>query len=111
MKYYRYLYTGEGIRDLTKTKKALNEHKGFLNLYVIVLNQVSGLLEIINANYLMLPYYSKHIPIVVGLARGYEEARALVVGIVEDSIQRTGQADIKEYLIRRVKNKDIFDND
>lgn len=104
MRYYRYLYVGSGINDVDKTKKGLSDHKGFFNLYVIVLNPVSNLLEIINANYLKMPYYRKHSPIVVGLSKGYDEALELVILIINESIKNTGCANVKDYLIKRVKN-------
>ena len=104
MRYYRYLYVGSGIKNLEKTKRDLNSHKGFINLYVIGLNPVSGLLEIINTNYLKIPYYRKHSPIVIGVTYGYDEALKIVESIVKESITCSGNANIKDYLIKRVKN-------
>ena len=111
MKYYKYLYTSENIINSDKLKAKLNLHKGMFNIYLISLCPGSDQLEIMNAYYLKLKYYRAHPPVVVGLAKGYDEAVNIVVKIITEAVDRTGVADAKEYLRLRAKTKDFTVDD
>ena len=50
-------------------------------------------------------YFRKHAPIIIGIASNYEEAVAIVQKIVEESLERTGTCDLKEYLKLKVKDQ------
>lgn len=107
MQYYRYLYTSDSIKKIDKIKLKLNEHRGVLGLYVICLNKGVNQLDIINAAYLKLPYYRTNPPIVVGLAKTYDEAVDLVIKMTNEAIDRIGFPNIKEYLKKRAKTRDF----
>ena len=107
MKYYRYLYTGEKIKNVEKYKLRLKIHKNLVGFYVITLSSGNNQLDIMNAFNLKLPCYRKHPPVVVGIAKDFGEASDLVVRMVEEALFRTGSPDIKDYLNMRVKTKDF----
>ena len=107
MKYYRYLYTSESVKKSDRIKLRLNEHRGLVGYYIIAINKGSNQLDIINSVYLKLPIYRKNPPIVVGLAKSYDEAVDLVIKMTNEAIEKTGFANIKDYLKIRVKTKDF----
>lgn len=107
MKYYRYLYVSEGVNKVDKLKTKLNLHKGVVGIFIIALGDGTNQLEIINASYLKLPFYRKKPFVVVGLAKGYDEAVELVIKMTNESIKKTGSPDVKEYLKIRAKTKDF----
>lgn len=110
MKYYKYLYTSDNITKVDKLKAKLNLHKGMINIYLISLCPGTDQLEIMEAYYLKLKYYREHPPVVVGLAKGKDKAVDLVVQMMNESMEKTGYADIKEYLKLRVRTKDFTKN-
>lgn len=69
--------------------------------FVLTLAHECGQLEIYPAYCLQQPFYRKHPPVVVGLAKEYKEAVALIEQIVEDSLRVTGACNLKEYLHSR----------
>lgn len=107
MKYYKYLYVSSGIKNIDKLKIKLNLHKGVLGTYVISLSQGNNQLEIMAAYYLKFRYYRMHPPIIVGLADSYDEALKLVVKMQEEALNKTGNPNIKDYLVLRAKTKDF----
>lgn len=107
MKYYRYLYVGDGISKVDKIKTKLNLHQGTIGIFIIALADGDNQLEIINASYLKLPFYRKKPFVVVGLAKGYDEAVDLVIRMTNESIQKTGTPNVKEFLKKRAKTKDF----
>ncbi|MCR4989836.1 MAG: hypothetical protein K6A38_03130 [Lachnospiraceae bacterium] len=98
MKYYRYLYVSDSINNIDKVKKNLKAHKGVLGIYVIMLSSDPDQVEIMNAAFLRLNYYIKHPPIIVGIAKTYDEALMLVKDMVDESLFRTGSASLKDFL-------------
>ena len=107
VKYYRYLYTGDKIRNVEKYKLRLKIHKNLVGFYVITLASGSNQLDIMNAFNLKLPCFRKHPPVVVGIAKDFTEASDLVVRMTEEALRRTGSPDIKAYLNLRVKTRDF----
>ncbi len=107
MKFYRYLYTGDGIRNVSKYKLRLSLHKNLVGFYVICLSSGADQLDILNAWNLKFPFYRHYPPVVVGIAKNYEEAVALVIRMTEEALDRTGSPDIRNYLIQRAKTKNF----
>lgn len=107
MKYYRYLYKSDSIKNLDKLKLKLNLHRGLNDFYVIFWARGNNQLEIINAALLKQHYLQiKTLP-VIGISKTYEEAVEIVVKITEDSLKYTKNADIKNFLLKRVETKDF----
>lgn len=104
MKFYKYLYVGDNIKNPDKVKRKLKYHAGQLFIYVICIANGSDQLEIYHCAYLKQKYYRYHPPVIVGIAGSYEEAVNIVVQITKESLEFTGCCDLKEYLKFRVKN-------
>jgi len=99
MRWYKNLYFGEGVnKDAVKAVKQLKAGKSRPELYVIVLAQKEGeLLELYPSWTLNQEYYRRQDLLAVGLAHGYEEAKALTAVILQDVYDRTGTLSVKEY--------------
>lgn len=107
MKYYRYLYTTDSINNVDKLKVKLNLQKGKPGIYIIFWARNNDQLEIMNSLYLKQNFYRQKPPVIIGLTKSYEEAVELVVKITNESIQKTGSPNIKDYLLKRVKTHDF----
>lgn len=107
MKFYKYLYTSDDIKNIDKIKLKLNEHRGMPGYFLIALSASDGQLDIFNASYLKFKYYRTNPPVVVGLSKTYDEAVDIIIKIIEESIKKCGNCNIKEYLIRRAKTFDF----
>ena len=104
MKFYKYLYVGETVEHVGILKQKLKIH-AMVRVYLVTLACGDDQLEIYSS---MLPkqkYFRKHAPIIIGIASNYEEAVAIVQKIVEESLERTGTCDLKEYLKLKVKDQ------
>lgn len=97
MKFYRYLYVGDGVKNPGKVKWKLKRHAG-VQVYVIVLAPSPDQLEIFHSAYLKQRYYRYHPPIVVGIAASHEEAVEIVVKIAQECVETLGNCNLKEYL-------------
>ena len=107
MRYYRYLYKSDSIKNLDKIKNNLNKRIGLLDYFLILWGRGDNQLEIMDAKFLKQSFYKKEAPVVIGLAKTYEEALSLVLDITNESISKTGLPDVKPYLIKRAKTKDF----
>ena len=98
MKFYKNLYIGETIKNPNRVKQKLRLNVGQMNIYIIVPAKGKDQLEIFHCAFLKQKYIRKQLPIVVGIANGYEEAVDIIVEITKESITKNGNADIKKYL-------------
>jgi hypothetical protein len=105
MKFCKKLYLGEGTRKHRwKYIWKLKHHAGLLDIYVITLSDNPGeLLEIYHNAFLMQEFYKQNPPFVVGIAKGKDEAMELVSEIIRDGYLKTGNYDIKTYLLEKQK--------
>jgi len=110
MKYYRYLYTSESITNVDKLKVKLNLRKGKVGIYIIFWARNNDQLEIMNSLYLKQHFYRIKPPVVIGLAKSYDEAVELVIKMTNESLEKTGNPDIKNYLLKRVETRDFTIN-
>lgn len=102
MKFYKYLYVGDTVKDPTKMKRKLKLHAG-VGGYVISIAAGDDQLEIYKAAYLKQKYYRYHPPIIVGIASNYDEAIDIVVQITKECLYATGECNLKEYLKGKAK--------
>ncbi len=100
------LYLSPSLKKPKKLLKKLYKSKVPCFFYVLTLENGSDQLAIYPAYCLQQPFYRKHPPVVVGLAGDYEEAQALVIRIVEDSMAQTGECNLKDFLRSRQQNED-----
>ena len=99
--YHPKLYLGGSIRKekLDRIKKKLERRPGFSGVFLISISRnASDQLDIYEARQLCQPYYQKHPPYVVGIAKNREEAFALVEEITAGCLQARGDCALKEYL-------------
>lgn len=95
------LYLSPSIKKPEKLLKKLHKSKAPCLFYVLTLEEGSNQLAIYPAYCLQQPFYKKFPPVIVGLAKDYEEAQALVIRIAEDSMAQTGECNLKDYLCSR----------
>ncbi len=103
MVWYKYLYADEGLRPRQeKIKWKIRHNAGQVHMYVIALSHSpGGLLEIISTVELMQRAYPKERLFIVGLAKGYENARELALKIVLEVFEKTGDFRVREYLLAK----------
>ena len=102
MKFYKYLYVGDTIKEPDKIKRKLKRHAG-LPVYISCIAAGDDQLEIYQSIYLRQKYYRYHPPFVVGIASNYNEAVELVVQITKECVATTGTCNLKEYLKGKAK--------
>lgn len=100
MRWYRKLYVSEAIGDKAgRIKWKINHNAGTVSAYVIAFaSNPDNLLDIIPAWQLMQKGYPKKDLKIIGLAKGYDDAIALVQQIVEETYANTGDVDVWSYL-------------
>ena len=103
MLFFENLYFGESIAPKAdQILKKVNKNKVVSDLYMIALaSNPDNMLDIIPEWEVMQKNYPKDSIKVIGLANGKKEAFSLVQFIIEESIQRTGSADVRVYLKER----------
>ena len=99
MRFLKEMYVGEGVKNKQKVMWKLKHGVGMLDLYVISLSNGRDQLDCMNCCYFKQKAIRDSVGTVVGLAKGYSEAQQLIITIIEESIQKTGSANVKEYLI------------
>lgn len=102
MRFYKYLYVGDGVKNPSRIKRKLQLHAG-VSVYLIAAASGDDQLEIYHSALLKQRYYRKHPPVIIGLAGDYEEAVQLVVRITEECLAWSGNCNLKEYLRARAK--------
>ena len=92
------------IGDEAKKKKIsylwkLKRGKGVFGLYVITLaSNPANQLDIIDSREFMGKRYPKRDAVIVGIAKGYDDAVELVNHMAQVTVTRTGDADIRGFL-------------
>lgn len=107
MKYYKYLYNSESIKNVNRIKQKLLLHKGIADIFIIFISDDHKNLEIMSACFLKLKYYRKHPPIIVGITKTHEEATTIIVQMMDESLNKTGKPNIIDYLKLRAKTNDF----
>lgn len=103
MKFYKYLYIGEKIKNPGKVKRKLKKHEGQF-VYVICFPKGSDHLEFFQSAYLKQKYYRYYPPVVIGIANDYDEAVKMVIQIITECREATGDFHVKDYLNWKVRN-------
>lgn len=102
MKFYKYLYIGDTVKELPKIKQKLKLHAG-TSVYVICIAGGDDQLEIYHSAYLKQKYYRYHPPVVIGIASDYDEAVEIIIKITKECLEATGGCNLKEYLKEKAK--------
>ena len=98
MRFLKEMYVGEGIKNKQKVMWKLKHGAGMLDIYVISLSNGMDQLDCMNCAYFKQKAIRDSVGMIVGLAKGYSEAQNLMITMIEESLQQTGSANVKEYL-------------
>lgn len=102
MRYYKHLYLAEGIKKKEKIIRKLEEKKLQMNIHVITLaRNEKNQLEIYNSMVFLQPDFPYDDFLVVGLAKGYEDAVEMVEEIAQEVYNKTKGADIRSFILER----------
>ena len=105
MVFVKKLIVGESLKNKKqKIMWKIRHNSGMFDVFVITLSSnKDNLLDIINSSVLMQKYYPKDNMIIVGIAKGYDEAVDIVGRIVEKVYKETGSFNVRDY-VERVNN-------
>ena len=100
LKWYKNLYIGENAKKKAKSIiRKINWGTSQLGVYVISLaTNEADHLEIFSSNYLLQKEARKICPMIVGIAKGYDEAICLVQAITEEVYMKTQTTNIRTFL-------------
>ena len=103
MIWYDKLYVGGSIVHKTKKIKwKIMHNAGQIGIYVITLaSNRQNLLDIIPSYELMQRGYPKREMVIVGLAKGYDEAVEVAASIVDEVYRNTGTFAVRTYLAEK----------
>ncbi len=103
MRYYKYLYTGESLeKKKEKIISKLSREKLQAGIFLIVLSgEENNQLEILNSNLLLQKYYPQKDYLVVGIAKGFDEALEILEQIVQEVYNETKGAEIRSYILNK----------
>lgn len=106
MRYLKDLYVSEELKGREEEIMEHLEKKEFqFRVYLIVLPEnEKNQLEIYHSGMLNQKWYRDKDVFVVGLAKGYLQALELVRKIAEETVDKTGDADIRQYILKRQGN-------
>lgn len=106
MRYFKELYISEELKGREEEVISHLEKKEFqFRIYLIALPENDrNQLEIYHSGMLNQEWYQDKDVFVVGLAKGYLQALELVRRITEETVKETGDADIRQYILKRQGN-------
>ena len=100
MRFLKEMYVGEGIKNKQNIMWKLKHGMGMVDVYVISIANGNDQLDCIGCSYFKQKAIRENIGLIVGLAKGYSEAQNLIVTMIEESLQQTGSANVKDYLMK-----------
>ena len=101
MKFLKEMYIGNGIKNKQKVIWKLKHGVGMTDVYVISICNGKDQLDCTLCSYFKQKAVRDHVGLVVGLAKGYAEARELIVFMIEEALRETGSANVKDYILRK----------
>ena len=106
MRYLKDLYVSEELKGREEEIMEHLEKKEFqFRVYLIALPEnEKNQLEIYHSGMLNQEWYRDKDVFVVGPAKGYLQALELVRKIAEETVDKTGDADIRQYILKRQGN-------
>ena len=100
MRFLKEMYVGKGIKNKHKVMWKLKHGAGMVDVYVISISNGKDQLDCTLCSYFKQKVIRENVGLVVGLAKGYSEAQNLMIAMIEEALQETGSANVKEYLMR-----------
>ena len=107
MKWYPNLYVGKIAKKRQRTIiRKLKTNAGMLDVYLITM-AANGrdIFDIISSSYLQQRSLRRNLPMIVGIACGYEEAVEPAADIVQEIYQKTKDVQVRSYLMEKVKER------
>jgi hypothetical protein len=100
MKWYDQLYVGDSIASkVNRIKWKINHNAGTVSIYVVTLaSNPDNLLDIIPARELMQKGYPKKDLMIIGIAKGYEEALLVTQRVIEDTYRKTNDVNVRRMI-------------
>ncbi len=108
MKWMEDLYVGDCLfKKERDAVKRIRRGRMTVGVYVLILAvNPSNQIDILDANYLLQPYYRRMKDLtIVGIAGGYEDAVLLLARIADECCRRTGTGEIRAYLEERIRGE------
>jgi len=101
LKWYDNLYISKSLKAKSKhIIRKINDNKLPFNIYIITLaTNEANHLDIVNSNYLRQKSLHSTLPMIVGIASGYEAALDIVKTITEEVYTKTQGTDIRSFLV------------
>ena len=98
--WYVHLYVGEKAKkQVRKTMGRINKRKPTPGVYLLTLpHNQKNVMEIVSTSVLLQETAHMRCPQVIGIARGKEEAYALMQRILKDTYANTGSFQVERYL-------------
>ena len=101
MRFLKEMYVGKGIKNKHKVMWKLKHGAGMVDVYVISISNGKDQLDCTLCSYFKKKVIRENVGLVVGLAKGYSEAKELIISMIEESLRETGSANVKEYILNR----------
>ena len=103
MRYFKNLYVSDGIKGREQEIIEQLEKKKFqFRIYLLAFPEnEKNQLEIYHSGMLLQNWYREKDVFVVGIAGGYLEALELVRKIAEETVELTGDANIRQYILEQ----------
>ena len=110
MDWYSRLYVSD---DLTEKKDKIIDKieraAGTPGIYLItVASNEKNLLDIFTADQLLWPVMHKLCPMIIGMARSYEDAVDMAASIILEAYEHTGDFKVESYLHQRLNNGEEY---
>ena len=100
MRFLKEMYVGEGIKNKQKVLWKLKHGAGMIDIYVISIANGNDQLDCMLCSYFKQKVVREQVGLVVGIAKGYSEAQGLLISMIEESLRKTGSANVKEYIMK-----------
>ena len=103
MIWYQNLYIGQSIkRKAAKIKWKIRHNVGQIDIYVLTLaSNPQNLIDLIPSTNLLQKEYPKQDLVIIGLAKGFEEAAMLAGSIIQEVLEQTQTTDVRTYIQKR----------
>ena len=103
MRFLKEMYVGNGIKNKHKVMWKLKHGAGMVDVYVISISNGKDQLDCTLCSYFKQKAIRENVGLIVGVARGFSEAKELIVSMIEESLRETGSANAKDYILKYKK--------
>ena len=103
----RQLYLDEQTsKDFHDLRRKFKSEKYPSGIYVIVLSKTSGRVEYFDCKAFKQKYYKEtgNYPLIIGLAKNKDSAENIAIKLIEETVEKTGNADVRTYLKNRTES-------